>query len=458
MNRIAGRAAAALVLALVLIAGMVFFIGEYFIKAGDWVVFPGNPHVYNAGNIGCGTVVSREGTELLRISDDRSYADDRLLRQATLHWLGDREGNISAPALSAYSRQMAGFNVIQGVYSYSGTGATATLTLSAEVQQTALDALDGRKGTIAVYNYRTGEILCAVTSPTYDPDQVPDIAADDSGEYDGVYLNRFTQVSYVPGSIFKVVTAGAALESMPEIRNETFYCSGEYLVDGSYVTCEDPHGEVDMGAALTQSCNCYFAQLAEKIGADTLSRFVEQFQVTQSQSFDGITTESGSVSISSDDPIGLAWSAIGQHEDLINPCRFMTFMGQIAGGGSAAEPYVVSQIRIGRSKTTYTAKASQTDSVLSEETARMLQTYMRNNVIDKYGDENFPGLSVCAKSGTAEVGGGQRSTALFAGFVTDSEYPLAFIAVVENGGYGRSVCVPIMSEVLSACKEILDQE
>jgi peptidoglycan glycosyltransferase len=83
---------------------------------------------------------------------------------------------------------------------------------------------------------------------------------------------------------------------------------------------------------------------------------------------------------------------------------------------------------------------------------------MRNNVENYYGDENFAGLSVCAKSGTAELGGELEPNAMFSGFVADEEYPLAFIVVVENGGAGRKTCVPILSEVLAACKEALDRE
>ena len=82
---------------------------------------------------------------------------------------------------------------------------------------------------------------------------------------------------------------------------------------------------------------------------------------------------------------------------------------------------------------------------------------MRNNVTDSYGDENFPGLTVCAKSGTAEMGEGQDN-AMFAGFLLDEEYPLAFFAAVEDGGYGRYTCVPIISQVLEVCKDVLDGE
>jgi peptidoglycan glycosyltransferase len=93
---------------------------------------------------------------------------------------------------------------------------------------------------------------------------------------------------------------------------------------------------------------------------------------------------------------------------------------------------------------------------MSEEIAKELQTMMRNNVLEKYGEENFPGMTVCAKSGTGQVGGDQKSNAMFCGFVTDEEYPLAFIVAVEDAGYGRFVCVPILSKVLEVCKQMLD--
>ena len=80
---------------------------------------------------------------------------------------------------------------------------------------------------------------------------------------------------------------------------------------------------------------------------------------------------------------------------------------------------------------------------------------MRNNVETKYGDSYFPGLAVCAKTGTAEVGGDKRPNAMLTGFVADSNYPLAFIVFVENAGYGANVCIPIASSVLAACQEAM---
>ena len=124
MNRIAGRSRFVLILAAVLVLGLVIFSGEYLFQAKEWVVFPGSPHVYRGSNLNCGVVTDRTGAVLLDATDGRTYSDDRTVRLATLHLLGDREGYISAPAVSEYSSQMVGFDLINGVAQENGrTGA-----------------------------------------------------------------------------------------------------------------------------------------------------------------------------------------------------------------------------------------------------------------------------------------------------------------------------------------------
>lgn len=457
MNRVAHRTTIALILALILVGGMLFFLAEFLFKADDWTVFEGNPHIYNGTNIGCGVIYDRDGEVLLSALEGRKYSDDLEIRKSTIHWLGDRAGYISAPAVSHYSEEMAGYSLINGLYSYSGTGGEAFMTISAEVQKAALDALGNRAGTVAVYNYKTGEILCAVSTPNYDPDNVPDIAGDSSGRYEGVYLNRFTQVAYVPGSIFKLVTTAAALEEFgDDALNLTFTCEGSHKIGADDITCGKSHGSISLKTALAKSCNCYFAQLVQKLSGRTLNRYVEKFRITDSLIFDGITTREGTFDIENAASSQIAWSGIGQYLDLVNPARFMTFMGAIAGGGEASEPYVVSEVH--NSGSGYTAKPVSTGRLLDRNTAENLRKLMRHNVTEIYGDWYFPGLEVCAKSGTAEVGGDELPNATFAGFVSNEEYPLAFVCVVENGGSGSDVCTPIVSDVLLACKEMMDNE
>ena len=456
MNRIAQRAGIVLILALVLVVGLLFFLGDYLINGDDWFNSSGNPHSVSGGN-GAATVIDRNGEFIMDTRGTWTYSESEQLRASVIHWLGDREGNINAPMLEYYSQAFSGFDLINGIYSFSGKGGEATLTISAEAQIAALEALEGYKGTVAVYNYETGEILCAVSTPAYDPDNVPDIAGDTTGKYDGAYYNRFTQISYVPGSIFKVLTTAAALENIDGVEDVVYFCAGSYDVDGNEVTCESVHGEQSLAEALTNSCNCAYAQIALQLGADVLEKYVDKYELTENLSFDGIVTKKGYFSLDEASNPEIAWSAIGQYHDAVNPCRFMTFMGVIAGGGSAAEPYLVSEVSAGGS-TTYKAKTYSTGRLMTSNTAEKLQTLMRNNVINSYGDENFAGLTVCAKSGTAEVGVGLVSNAMFAGFCLDEDYPLAFFAAVEQGGYGGHTCVPIISSVLEVCKDVMDRE
>lgn len=458
MNRIARRSGALTILVILLIAGFVFFLAEYTMNAADWVMHPGSPHVYANDQIRTGVITDREGVLLLDMQEDGwTYASQEAVRQATMHWIGDRQGMIDALVMPAYYEEVLGYDFLNGLYSYgkdAGTGGVMALTLSSRLQAVALEALGDYKGAVAVYNYKTGQILCAVTTPTYDPDHVPDIDGDPV-RYEGAYMNRFLQSAYTPGSIFKIVTLAAALESMEDAQSLEFTCTGSWGEGESPVTCESAHGKQSLKQAFANSCNCAFAELARQMGGKTLLEYVEKFQVTEPVSFDGITTASGNFDLD-EYYITLGWSAIGQHTDLVNPATYMTFMGAVANGGRAARPYIVESASDG--KNGYQAQISYGDSVMSSETAAIVRQYMRYAVENKYGAENFPGLTVCAKTGTAEKDGERASNAMFAGFATDEEYPLAFIICVEDGGYGASTGIPIASKVLTACKEILDQQ
>jgi len=168
--------------------------------------------------------------------------------------------------------------------------------------------------------------------------------------------------------------------------------------------------------------------------------------------FDGITTAKGNFEAADAADVNVAWAAIGQYKDQVNPCAFMTFMGAVAADGRGAVPYLVENITVGTTKT-YQANIQKGQRILSAETAETLQEYLGYNVINKYGADHFPGLTVCAKTGTGEVGGEKKPNAMLTGFVTDEDCPLAFVVCVEDGGYGSTVCLPIASKVLAACAD-----
>ena len=452
MNRISIRVWALLLFVAALLGGFGFFLTEYFTKGSDWVVVSGSPHVYNGENIGCGVVVDRDSTLLVDLNDGRAYSNLEDIRRATVHWIGDRYGSISAPALSHYAKEMAGFDYFNGIYNYGQTGGVAELTLSAKIQMAALEALGDYKGTVAVFNYKTGQILCAVTTPTYDPNNVPNFSGDDPA-YEGLYVNRFVQSAYTPGSIFKIVTLAAALEHDSDVLNETFTCKGSLQVGVDEIVCDGAHWEQNLKQAFCNSCNCAFAQIAMNLGGDVLQSYVEKFGILEPVSFDGITTADGNFQSAGAEQVNVAWSGVGQYLDLVNPCAFLRFVGAVANNGKVTEPYLVERISVD-GKTTYKATVQAGEQIISPKTAALLQEYMLNNVTAKYGAEKFPGLVVGAKTGTAEVEG-RKPNAMLAGFVADSKMPLAFLVCVEDAGYGKTVCIPIASKVLEVATKAL---
>lgn len=449
MKKVSGRAIFPLILAIVLLAGTVLLCVRYFAKAGEWVTFSGSPHVYTGVNLDGGVVTDRDGTLLLDSTDGRTYSADAVTRTATMHLLGDRYGYIQAPLLGSFADDMIGFDKINGLYGAEGTEANAALTLSAAAQTAAYQALGNYHGTVGVYNYKTGEILCAVTSPSYDPDNMPDVDADTSGVYDGVYVNRFFQAAYTPGSIFKIVTLAAAIETVPDWENLTFTCEGKTIIGGQEIICEGVHGTITLKQALAHSCNVAFGELAEKVGTKTLMEYAEKLGLSDSFECDGIPVKAGTVDLKDADAGDLAWAGIGQYTDQVNALTFMRAMGRIAGGGTGAEPYLMAKITRGE-KTAYEAKTETSSRALKAETAAKLTEYLRNNVATMYGDWQFGGLNVCAKSGTAEHEG-KTADAMFAGFCVDENCPLAFVVFVENGGSGSAVAAPIAAKVLQVC-------
>ena len=449
MNKIARRSAIAAVLALVLIGGFAFFVVRFCVDSKNWVVTAGSPHVYDEkGEVQCGVAVDLEGNLLLDMREGWTYPENEKLRKAMIHWVGDRENNIIAPALNTHVYEMTGHDTFNGMYAYGDEVSVTQMTLSAPVQIAALEALGGYSGTVAVYNYRTGQVICSVSTPSFDPDSLPEEAVE------GMYFNRFTEALYTPGSIFKVVTLAAALETLPEIRQQTFNCTGSYTVDGNQITCEKSHGTQDLEKAFCNSCNCAFAQIALQVGAQNMESYAAAFGLTESVKFDGLVGAVGEYQVADRDQVALAWSGIGQDRDLINPCSFLRFIGAIAGGGMAADPYVVEGITVGE-QMSYRAQTHVDRRILSEETATLVQSYMRSCALS-YGADRFGQLTVCAKTGTAQVEGQSKPNAMLTGFVSDPDYPLAFIVCVEDAGYGNAVCIPIAARVLDACKAYME--
>ena len=143
------------------------------------------------------------------------------------------------------------------------------------------------------YNYKTGEVLCMVSTPTFDPADPPTIQDGDS-RYDGVYINRLLSATFTPGSVFKVVTTAAVIETLPDWESRTFHCDGQYELGDFTITCPYAHGDMTLRDAFAKSCNCAYAQLSVELGGETLERYAKKAGLLDSISVSGLQTAQGS--------------------------------------------------------------------------------------------------------------------------------------------------------------------
>ena len=450
MKKIERRTLVCLALALCLAAGMCVFIGKYLLYGGSWASSAFNRHLYNTdGQLASGTVLDRDGDVLSTVTEDgkRTYYDNVDVRKATLHAVGDLQGNIGTGALNAFADQLTGYNLLNGAFG-ADAGSDLYLTIDARYNYEAYQALGGHAGTVAVYNYKTGEVLCMVSAPSYDPLNVPaDIETND--RYKGAYINRFLSSTFTPGSIYKTVTLMAALEEIPDLAQRTWTCEGSVQIGEETIICSGTHGQQDIGDAFANSCNVAFAQIAAELGADTLQKYTEQAGLTDSYSVNGLPTAAGTFQWDGITDGQLGWAGVGQGQDQVNPCAMMVYMGAIASGGKAAEPYLIEKSVSALGLPSLPHFTKKTGRLIASDTAATMADMMAENVQKTYGASRFPNMDICAKSGTAEVGEGKTPHAWFTGFLRGEDTPYAFIVLVENGGGGSAVAGTVASRVLN---------
>lgn len=432
MKKVMQRAYSALLIAALLVIGLVVYIIRFADDGGAWAMFTANKSVYANGMIAVGTVTDRNGTVLAHAEDGIFYYNDNYTtRLSCLHTVGDYAGNIGTGALTAFKPQLAGYSHITGV---KEGGGTVALSIDAELNNTAYNALNGRSGAVMLMDYTTGEVLCMVSSPSYDPNTGFDSS---SSAYEGVYINRCISATYVPGSVYKLVTLAAAIENISDIYERSFYCGGSVDVGGVTVTCTGTHGYQTIEQALANSCNCAFAEISLELGSDIMIKYAEKFGICEELYINNIPTKAGSVSETSAGSSLLAWTGIGQHNDLVSPYAMLRYVAAIANGGNV------------RNATLLKGDTGKSERLISSDTAGKIASMMDYTVTYAYGEWNFPGLNICAKSGTAEVGDG-TSHSWFVGYLNDDEHPYAFVVLIEHGGSGLGNAGALANTLLQA--------
>ena len=426
-----------LLLVAVAVLGMGFYLVRFVVFGHEWASAPFNQTVYRRGLLVTGTLTDRNGVVLASVTDGvRTFAESRDVRRATLHTVGDLQGNIGTGALTVYASDMIGYSFFTGSYSRTGEGSTTALTIDSKLNVEAFKALNGRRGVVMVSNYKTGEVLCMVSNPSFDPDDPP---ADVSGpSFEGVYLNRAISSAYTPGSVYKLLTAAAAIEKTGDVYDRVFECTGELKTGLGSLTCPRVHGNIGFERGVELSCNIVFGELALELGADTLAEYAGKYGLSGRLEVGGIITARGNFDKAGPDTANLAWSGVGQYNNTVCPAAMLRFVGAVANNGNAAEMFLLK-----KSGVQFLLPASTTR-IMNRNTAVLLGELM------ELQSSSFPGLQLHAKSGTAQVGRDTEPHAWYTGYITNDNFPLAFVVVVENGGSGTAVAGPVANRVLQA--------
>lgn len=333
------------------------------------------------------------------------------------------------------------------------TGHSVVLTLDGELQQYAADQLGDREGAVVVLDVASGAVRALVSQPTFDPAAL-DAGAPAADDPRQPLFNRATQGLYSPGSTWKTVTLGSALDAGEvALDDEVTDGDGVEQFGGFPVRCDNnPPGQTtfDIAHAFGWSCNLTFARLAVKLGDAAYRRYVEAFGLGDAPPFPLPVAEG---SFSSHNQLGLpelASAGFGQGEIQVTPLHMALIAAAAAGSGSLPVPYLLEDVpgvrwgRIADERGTWKR-------AISSRAAGELRRAMVNSAEDGYAASarDAAGMAIGGKTGTAQLGGDQEPHAWFVGFAPAEDPKVAVAVLVANGGEGSRVAAPIGGRVLA---------
>ena len=329
-------------------------------------------------------------------------------------------------------------------------GESVTLTLDARLQKKAYQLLKNRRGAVVVMNPRSGELLALVSSPGFDPNRPERAMANTRGK---PLFNRAVQGRYPPGSTFKIVTAGAALNKG---ISPTYNCPpGGFIAgfgrkairDSEYYSAKRKGrkwkgwGKINMKEAMVHSSNVYFSQLGANCSEDLLKQAMQSIQLGSEIKY--MTGSSGELECAAGGMPGLkskwhrAQSAIGQGDVLVTPLHVACYTAAAANRGSLYAPKL--------NAATPVKKLSQP---FTSGTAYTLKVMLRDVVKRGTGRKaDLLGLDVCGKTGTAQVSNG-KDHSWFTCFAPFDKPSIVVTVLIENGGYGAAAALPVAKDLL----------
>lgn len=340
-------------------------------------------------------------------------------------------------------------------------GDSIVVTLNAQLQSVAYQALGSYKGAVVAIEPDTGKILAMVSKPDYDPNQIEEIweslITDSSSS---VLLNRATQGLYPPGSTFKILTALAYMRQQPgAYRSYLYDCTSQLTVNDVTINCYNNkvHGQEELQTAFARSCNTAFAQLGMELDNEDFRSMCEEFLFNKSLP----TTMQHSTSqfaLDSDSSYGEQMTtAIGQGNTLVTPLHMALITATVANGGVMMKPYCVDRIETVDGDIVSKTNPAKYKRLMTTEEARIIGDYMEATVSGGTGEAlSWYNFTAAGKTGSAEyVSNGYEGThSWFVGYCNVDNPDLVVAVIAEDGGTGSETAVPIAAQIFQAYYDI----
>jgi peptidoglycan glycosyltransferase len=446
-----------------------------------WSIFDANSLEANSANrrplleeqqIKRGTIFARDGS-VIAVSKPRGEGDNQIfvrrypegaLYGNPIGYSFVERGRVGFEL--AHNDELVGnktefLSILDELQGHQQEGDNIQSALDPAAQRAAVDGLAGRRGAVVAMVPSTGEIRAMVSIPEYDPNLVRNSRAFERFNTDSSapLFNRATQGGYPPGSTMKVVTAAAALDSGDFTPSSVLSGASPIEIDGVPLSNSggEQFGSIDMRTALTNSVNTWWAQAGERLGTDTMFRYMDRFGFNQKPQLDypgfQLTASGvyeGSRLLNSSDRIDIGRVAIGQERLRVTPLQMAEVAAAVANQGELMEPRLWSRVIDPDGRETELDPARQSR-VMSEDIASELGDMMTSVVQEGTGTAAaVSGIDVAGKTGTAEVSGGVNQ-AWFIGFAPADDPKIAIAATVERtSGFGGPTAGPIFKAVAEA--------
>ena len=286
------------------------------------------------------------------------------------------------------------------------------------------------------------------------------------------WRNRTISDTYEPGSVFKIVTAAAALEENIWPENQEYFCNGYIEVEDRKIRCAhtEGHGSENFIRAFANSCNPFFIRLGLDMGKDVFYKYFEAFGLTETTGIDLPAEASPAENITyhgfdSMTTVDLASSSFGQTFQ-VSPIQMLTAVSAVANGGKLMQPYVVSKMLDQDGKVIKQIDPVVKRQVISKSTCSRITEMMEEVVNSGTGANGYvAGYRVAGKTGTSEKLGTGNANTYVASFVcfapADNPQIAMLIAIDEPSAgqyYGSQIAAPVAAEIMQKIMVYLNVE